>query len=62
MEPQRKDRERQEEEEGTKEPKIQDIEKYKAICFIWGGMLVFEAHDPTQEWYTIVAAAIHNPI
>ncbi|KAB0368760.1 hypothetical protein FD755_019794 [Muntiacus reevesi] len=48
-EPQRKDREREEEEEGTEEPEIQDIEKDKA-------------HDPNQEWYTNVTAAIHNPI
>ena len=40
----------------------QDIENDKAIFFIWGGMLVFEAHDPNEEWYTNVVAAIQNAV
>ncbi|XP_054946389.1 nuclear autoantigen Sp-100 isoform X5 [Physeter macrocephalus] len=60
---QRKDRERQEEEEVTEEPKrftMQEIAR--GFSLFEEALLVFEAQDPNVERYMNVAAAIQNVI
>ena len=55
---QRKDVDRQRERRSnwwTEE--IHDAGNGKGIFFIWGGLLVLDAQDPTVEWYTKIPAA-----
>ena len=63
LEAQRKDKERKEEEEVTEEPKrFRTQEMARAFSLFEEALLVFEAQDPNIEWYTKVAATVHNAI
>ena len=63
LEAQRKDKERQEEEEVSEEPKRFTTQAIaREFFFIVEALLVFEAQDPNVERYMKVAAAIQNAI
>ena len=63
LEAQRKDKERQEEEVVTEEPKrFMMQEMARGFSLFEEALLVFEAQDPNVERYTKVAAAIQNAI
>ena len=63
LEAQRKDRERQEEEEVTKEPKRFTMQEMaRGFSLFEEALLVFEAQDLNVEQCTKVAAAVQNAI
>ena len=63
LQAQRKDKERQEEEEVTEEPKrFMTQEMARGFSLFEEALLVFEAQDPNVEQYTKVAAAVQNAI
>ena len=63
LEAQRKDKERQEEEEVTEEPKrFRMQEMTKGFSFFEEALLVIEAWDLNLGWYRKVAGAVQNAI
>ena len=63
LEAQRKDEERQEEEEWTKEPKRFTMQEMaRGLSLFEEALLAFEAQDPNVEQYMKVAAAVQNAI
>ena len=63
LEAQRKDKERQEEEEVTEEPKrFMMQEMARRFSLFEEALLVFEAQDQNVEWNTKVPAAVQNAI
>ena len=63
LEAQRTDKERQEEERVTEEPKrFTTQEMARGFSLFEEGLLVFEARDPNTERYTKVAVAVQNAI
>ena len=59
----KKHQERQEEEEVTEEPKrFRTQEMARRFSLFEEALLVFEAQDPNDEWYTNIAAAVQNAI
>ena len=62
LEAQRKDEERQEEEVTEEQKRFTMQEMARGFSLFEEALLVFEAQDPSIEWYTKVAAAIQNAI
>ena len=63
LEAQRKDKERQEEEEVTAEPKRFTMQEMaRGFPLLEKALLVFEAQDPNVAQYMKVAAAVQNAI
>ena len=63
LEAQGKDEERQEEEEGTEEPKrFMTQEMARGFSLFEEALLVFEARDPNVEQYMKVVTAIQNAV
>ena len=63
LEAQRKDEKKQEEEEGTEEPKRFTTQEMTRGCSLFQETLVvFEAQDLKAKWYMKVKVAIQNAI
>ena len=63
LEAQRKDKERQEEEEVTEEPKrFMTQEMARGFSLFEEALLFFEAQDPNVERYSKAAAAVQNAV
>ena len=63
LEAQRKNEERPGKEEVTEEPKRFTMQEMaRGFSLFEEALLAFEAQDPNIEWYTKVAAPVHNAI